>query len=89
MKQLKQLVRNIVDPHRDLGHIDRHQKAKLDELLDKDVDGRSNVSEKDKGETTIEGFTRLEGKGGSVYEPTSAFRESQKESTVCEDCNRT
>ncbi|KAL8842416.1 MAG: hypothetical protein Q9170_000544 [Blastenia crenularia] len=27
-KQLKQLVRNIIDPNRDLGHVDRHNAAK-------------------------------------------------------------
>ena len=30
MKQLKQLVRNIIDPGRNLGHVDRHQKEKID-----------------------------------------------------------
>ena len=28
MKNLKQLVRNVVDPDRDLGHVDRHHNAK-------------------------------------------------------------
>ena len=28
VKQLKQLVRNVIDPDRDLGHIDRHHKEK-------------------------------------------------------------
>ncbi|KAL9130951.1 MAG: hypothetical protein Q9217_000997 [Psora testacea] len=28
VKQLKQLVRDIIDPDRDLGHVDRHQKEK-------------------------------------------------------------
>lgn len=27
MKHLKQLVRNIIDPTRDLGHVDRHHKT--------------------------------------------------------------
>lgn len=27
MKHLKQLVRNIIDPARDLGHVDRHNKT--------------------------------------------------------------
>ena len=28
VKQLKQLVRNVIDPDRDLGHVDRHHKEK-------------------------------------------------------------
>ena len=27
MKHLKQLVRNLIDPSRDLGHVDRHSKV--------------------------------------------------------------
>lgn len=28
MKSLKQLVRNVIDPSRDLGHVDRHHNEK-------------------------------------------------------------
>ena len=34
MKQLKQLVRDIIDPSRDLGHIDRHTQGKSDKSPD-------------------------------------------------------
>ena len=30
VKQLKQRVRDVIDPDRDLGHVDRHQEQKLE-----------------------------------------------------------
>ena len=36
VKNLKQLVRNVVDPNRDLGHVDRdHKEKKAGSVLDK------------------------------------------------------
>lgn len=48
MKKLKQLVRDTIDPSRDLGHVDRHQK----EDKDKPSDGGSNADQ-EQAETTI------------------------------------
>lgn len=36
MKDLKQLVRNVIDPLRDLGHIDRDHKGKKPESTSDD-----------------------------------------------------
>jgi len=52
VKILKQLVRNVIDPERDLGHVDRHQKqettahapALCEEAIQKDPDA-TNVRE--------------------------------------------
>lgn len=61
MKHLKQLVRNIIDPTRDLGHVDRHHKKEDKDQttmtserpsVEKKADGKSE-SPNDGSETTI------------------------------------
>ena len=48
---MKQLVRNIIEPDRDLGHVDRHQK-KLDEPAQRQLEGGEHSEELGSSEQT-------------------------------------
>lgn len=48
MKTLKQLVRNVIDPDRDLGHIDRnHQEKEPDTAVAKGISLEGNGNQED------------------------------------------
>ncbi len=73
-KVLKQRVRDHIDPSRDLGHSDKHGKAKKDKVEDKAED---KVEEKIEENSTQEPTHIEEG----------VQLKRNPDGTVCEDCN--
>lgn len=90
MKHLKQLVRNIIDPTRDLGHVDRHHKKE-------EKDQTTAFSKKPPEEMQVDGGTRLPNEDSETAVPTDSDAaiatgppeirgKGKSEDKVCEDC---
>lgn len=76
VKQLKSLVRNIIDPSRDLGHVDRALKASKTEVpAEAAPKGTGDTLQADQGKDE-------EGKDQGKVDETN--QESQKD--ACQDC---
>ena len=71
MKKLKQLVRNVIDPERDLGHVDRqHNKQHLQQQQQpqQQQQGGSDGGDGGGGSTVLEKQNRTEGEKGEAEE---------------------
>ena len=88
MKHLKQLVRNIIDPTRDLGHVDRHHKKE-------DKDQTTITSEKPSVEGQADQKTKSPNDGIEITIPTdpdaaiaigSPGVKGSSTEKYCEDC---
>ena len=82
MKQLKQLVRNIIDPTRDLGHVDRHRQEKV---MNSSV-GEEHVESK-KMSVTNEGEKTIPiDADAAVGRGPSEDNGTRKQQQKCENC---
>ncbi|KAL2052304.1 hypothetical protein ABVK25_007463 [Lepraria finkii] len=88
VKHLKQLVRNIIDPTRDLGHVDGHRKHKKAEPGDNKAPTKTQTAlTSSRGETTIPTDPDAGIAKGSPDDEGGAKGDKEKRSgEVCEDC---
>ena len=88
VKHLKQLVRNIIDPTRDLGHVDGHRKHKKAEPGDNKTPTKTQTAlTSSRGETTIPTDPDAGIAKGSPDDEGGAKGDKEKRSgEVCEDC---
>lgn len=95
VKHLKQLVRNVIDPGRDLGHVDRHHGGKEENLERKDVEGgdQTGLSSKGGGELAGNGALSatnqfIEGEVGILTKPLRGVESKDwKQQDDCKDCD--
>lgn len=81
MKTLKQLVRNIIDPDRDLGHVDRDRQGKKTGLIsDENLSVSTGQAPTEKAEEETGAASKEDGKYGKGKERKAGDGEP------CEDC---
>ena len=86
VKHLKQLVRDIIDPTCDLGHVDRHNKTTTAKPLESQETSQGKTSSKDgTGDKTIP----LDPDAGVIRGPPAdenVGRREEGKDPECEDC---
>lgn len=95
VKHLKQLVRNVIDPGRDLGHVDRHHGGKEENQERKDVESETQTGLRSKGDGELEGngISRaakqsLEGDVGTSTKPVAHVElKNGKQQGIYKDCD--
>lgn len=87
VKHLKQLVRNIIDPTRDLGHVDGHRKDKKAEPTDNKTPTKTQTAlASSRGETTIPTDPDAGIAKGSPDDEGAKRDKEKRSGEVCEDC---
>ena len=94
MKSLKQLVRNVIDPGRDLGHVDRHHNEKKPGSTSDQQPTPTPTGQSSTGETADDQDQTLpttDADAAVVGDIASEAKENRKENDAgageaCEDC---
>ncbi len=85
VKHLKQLVRNIIDPTRDLGHVDRHNKS---EKTEQSGDPAPSKAESSSTNDTDEKTIPIDPDAGVARGPLAeeGVSKAGREEMGCNDC---